>query len=383
MIKNIRIQNFKSLLDFEIELAKFTCLVGLNGCGKSTVLQSMDFIAQLVRGDITGWLKKRQWDSGDLNSKLSNKLNIDFDVTVELQSVGTLKWSGSFNRIKLNCTSEQISLNDKPLLRVEAGQYTLHESSGNQRADRTKIVFDYEGSILSTLKESQLPRAIHDLKIAMSKIHSLDLLSPELLRSRNREADGQLGLGGERLSAFIHESGPELKKALLQRLRSVYPQLDTIETSALKSGWKQLDVLEHFKGQLIKTSARHMNDGMLRLMAIFSQLQSDPQFLLFDEIENGINPELIEFLVDQLVTSKHQVMVTTHSPVIINYMDDQTAREGLIYLYKTPEGSTQSVRLFDVPSLAKKLEFMGPGEAFVDTNLLELYDEIASLKNLN
>ncbi len=55
-------------------------------------------------------------------------------------------------------------------------------------------------------------------------------------------------------------------------------------------------------------------------------------------------------------------------------------REGVHYRYKTNEGFTRSIRLFDIPSLAEKLKFMGPGEAFIDTDLTKLYLEIADLQ---
>ena len=41
----ITCNNFKSLVDFRLALADFTCLIGLNGSGKSTVLQFIDFVA--------------------------------------------------------------------------------------------------------------------------------------------------------------------------------------------------------------------------------------------------------------------------------------------------------------------------------------------------
>ena len=65
--------------------------------------------------------------------------------------------------------------------------------------------------------------------------------------------------------------------------------------------------------------------------------------------------------------------------MILNYLDDETAKKGVIYLYKTPQGHTKSIPFFSIPSLAKKLTVMGPGEAFVDTNLTKLADEIAGL----
>lgn len=59
-IKRITVDNFKSLVGFDLSLSKFNCLVGLNGSGKSTVLQFFDFLSQQFRGDIDDWLKKRQ-----------------------------------------------------------------------------------------------------------------------------------------------------------------------------------------------------------------------------------------------------------------------------------------------------------------------------------
>lgn len=133
---------------------------------------------------------------------------------------------------------------------------------------------------------------------------------------------------------------------------------------------------EAFQGRQLQTEARHLNDGLLRILAIITNLASDVPLLVFDEIENGVNTELVEFLVDSLVEARPQVIVTTHNPVILNYLKDETARESMIYLYKTPAGLTRSIRFFDIPRMAKKLTMMGPGEAYGDTNLTRLNAEI-------
>lgn len=379
MITTIYIDNFKSLVDFRVNLAKFSCLVGLNGAGKSTVLQAMDFLSQLMRGDLDSWLSERSWEKADLNSKLSARLNIEFEVTLQLDSVGEFVWSGSVNRNFLHCTTEAVLLNGEPLLKVQEGECTLRTNGGG-KADKLKVVFEYQGSILSQLKESQIKGPLLLLRNELLKVHSLDLLSPAQLRMKTRSADGQLGLGGQRLSAYLHELGKDKREALKSRLAGVYGQLESIDTKSLRSGWKQLGIKERFGKQLLSTPAEHINDGMLRLMAVLSQLDSDEHFLIFDEIENGINPELVEFLVDALVGSKHQVLVTTHSPLILNYLEDDIATKGVIYLYKTPEGATQAIPFFSIPSMAEKLSVMGPGEVFVDTHLSELAAEIGEME---
>ena len=124
-IKHIKVDNFKSLINFELSLAKFSCLVGLNGSGKSTVLQFFDFLSQQVRGDLSGWLKKRQWEASDLNSKLTTKRNISFEILLTLDPNIEIKWSASFNRHTLCCTTEHVLRNNTTILKVEDGEYQI------------------------------------------------------------------------------------------------------------------------------------------------------------------------------------------------------------------------------------------------------------------
>jgi len=389
-IKSIQVKNFKSLVDFNLELAKFTCLIGLNGSGKSTVLQFIDFLAQQMRGKLDEWLTERDWKAGELRSKLSVRKNISFDVQIETnKSRPPGRWSAVFNPRQLRCTNEEIEIGGARL-KVAEGilSITTSDKSTTNGDDGTKspISFKYQGSILSQLRENQLPSQLTQFRQFIENIHSLDMLSPHYLRRRTRESAGSMGLGGQKLSAFLYELGYERIRRLVKELKVVYPQLRELLAKSLRSGWKQLEIIENYKGvdkpslwPTMTTEARHINEGMLRQIAILAELQSEHSFLLFDEVENGVNPELVEFLLKRLIGTDKQVLVTTHSPLILNYLDDRSAEKSIIYLYKTKEGHTKSIPFFSIPSLKKKLTVMGPGEAFVDTNLVDLAEEIKSI----
>jgi predicted ATPase len=401
-IKSIKVDNFKSLVNFELPLAKFSCLVGLNSAGKSTVLQFFDFLSQQFRGDLSGWLKKRQWESSDLNSKLTRKQNISFEILLSHIDIDffdmpvEIKWSASFNRQSLRCTAERVEWNKSLLLKVEDGGYHIstihtqkkevHDLEEGEAWDEYyqfrgsvllgEISFDYQGSVLSQIKESQLPKELLELKKFFVDLHALDLLAPELLRQRTRDAGNSLGLGGEKLSAFLHEIGEAKRDSIQAKLAKIYPRFRHIDISSLASGWKKLTVQEQFGEAIVKTEARHVADGFLRMLAVFAQLSKEQSFLLLDEIENGVNPELIEFLVDELVGAIPQVLITTHSPMVLNYLEDEIAIEGVIYIYKGKNGATQAIRLFDIPSMREKLTVMGAGEVYEDTLLTQLDREI-------
>lgn len=389
MIKSIQIDNFKSLVDFKLELSHFTCLVGLNGSGKSTVLQAMDFIAQLMKGSTTQWLEQRQWSATDLTSKLADSRLITIKLVIQKDKDCELTWVAFFDIDSLRCIEERIvqRTHEKKLdvLLVKNDRFfsSSKESRDGALTDNsaTPIIFEYQGSVLSSLKDTQLSEGALFVKRIISNIQSLELLSPEKMRAKVRNPSGPLGIKGEKLAHFIDASGKSGKSKLKQELETAYQQLSKINTAQTSEGWIDLSITESFDGAEITSSAQHINDGMLRLMAVFSFIRyhaDKSSCLLFDEIENGINPELVEFLVDHLVKAKSQIMVTTHSPMILNFMEEDVARAGVIYLYKNNSGHTKAIRLFDIPSLNEKLDFMGPGEAFVDTDLTHLQEEITA-----
>lgn len=395
MIRSFYIDNFKSLVNFRLPpephaLGGFTCLVGLNGAGKSTVLQAFDFVGHLASGDVEAWLKQREWNKADLTSQFLNRQLIRFELEIDTPGAGRVKWSGSFNTALMRCTAETVT--------VAGGQTVLHIGEGELKVqaagNKPAVVYPlrsmkYTGSTLSFIDGREVHGALAALKHAASNLRSFDLLSPQSMRRRAKEAR-DIGYGGERLGAYVHGLSRASRDALVKALQAFYPQLQTVGTRVLQAGFKDLLFAEAYATQgkdldTLQTSSRQVNDGLLRVLAILSQVSvpepADPGMaatgagqscVLFDEIENGINPELVERLMALLLQAQRQVIVTTHSPMILNYLPDDVAREAVVLLYRTSAGHTQAVRLFDLPSTQEKLKLLGPGEVFVSLRLEDL-----------
>jgi predicted ATPase len=373
MITRLSIDNFKSLNSFSLSCSHLTGLIGINNSGKSTVLQALDFLCAVSQGQISSWLKGRDWTAGDLRSRLGkrNRFVVPFELQFELKGI-RYSWSGRFNvtSSRLFCSAEFItntSQNNRVLLRVEEGKYRF-----SAQKDRP-IDFTYEGSILASLKKDVLSPELNEIKLFLQSMKSLELLNPLLLRKRTRTAEGDLGLGGEKLSAFLYSLSDREQDHILDQMRRLFPSFDDFFVQSLRSGWKELWVHELYDKSRVPTEARHISDGLLRVLAIFSQLQTDHSVLLFDEIEDGLNPELMEYLVDQLVEARKQIFFTTHSPMILNYLDDDIAKQSVMLIYRDPgTGATKACRFFEIEQIKSKLEYMGPGEVFANVNLRDL-----------
>ena len=372
MIEAIRVRNFKSLGEVSLRLSKFNCLIGMNGVGKSTVLQAFDFLSQLMLGDVQGWLDQRGWKIADLHCKLRKESNINLAVEFRTSTGEELAWIGIFNRTLLRCTSESITIGNDKILRSDKQSFRL---AGRPTQD---IAFTFQGSLLSALKDSELPAPVLEFRDALRRIRSLELLSPQLLRKRARAGE-DIGAGGEKLSAYLDTIKGKERDLLLALLKGFYPSLIDFKVTSQKSGWKRLSVIEQYGNNKLETEATHLNDGLLRILAVLAQAASDRSLILLDEIENGINQEIVKTLVDTLVASSQQMLVTTHSPLILNYLDDATARQSVQFIYKTPQGESRIQPFFDIPRIGEKLRYMGPGDAFVDTDLNALTEECIAL----
>ncbi len=293
MIRHIEIDNFKSLVGFKMPLEQFTCLVGLNGAGKTTLLQAVDFLAQVMTGRVMEWLKAREWSAVHLVSSLKRKNPlITFKVNLELEG-RKVQWEGTFNtnKNKLYCTRESLKADGEDILSVSDGSYRVNGKGYGQ------IPFKYEGSILSALKIDTVVfgdhkqwkvHTVRHLIDFFQDLKSLELLSPHLMRQRAREAE-DIGVGGEKLSAFLYSLSNSERQKLNERLQKDFsPTLQEIRTRSIKSGWKKLLVVErHPKGQEdgFETEARHLNDGLLRQLAIIAQTLTSHRFLLLTRLK--------------------------------------------------------------------------------------------------
>lgn len=422
MLTYFKIDNFKSLTNFELpragesRLGKLVFLVGLNGAGKTSVLQAIDLLAHLVAGDFDDWLRQRGWERGDLLRKRSKKKTISFEVRFEFEYAGIFEWEGIFNPYQGRCTEE--SLTFTPNVAYIERQKKLHGASvfpegpvkirleRNVLSDSSGAVVhltnEVAGSVFRSLRISQIgfpgnaAGVVYFLRFFLREVKSLELLSPNQMRKPSKSGI-DVGKGGENLASFFHGLSASEKLRVNTELAKFYPNHSSLQSKAGKYGWKRLLVGEQFD-DLLEVEARHMSDGFLRIAALVAQTvavsgfdktrasvgeaelgnldQAGYNLILLDEVENGVNPEIVERLITYLRNVRQQVIVTTHSPLVLNYLPEEVAKDSVFFVFRDESGASGATRLFNIPKVRKKLEVMGPGEAFLDLRLQDICSEL-------
>ena len=372
MITKLYIDNFKTLIDFHMSCNVLTCLIGLNNSGKTTIIQAFDFLSYVASGKVLHFLELRDWNIDSIKShQIKDNQSINFNLQFNMNG-NTYSWTGALHLKSLYCITEKIAQikkdgETKLLLDVNLDSYKFFNGSVKS------IDFAYEGSILAFLKEKLLSTELIQIKHFLSSIKCMDLLNPYLIRKPAKQTEYAILGGGEKLAAFLCQLSRKQKEKVSEQLRHIFKKFHKYEILTNNSGWQELFINEKNKIHDNHIEAKHISDGFLRLLAIFSQLQTKYSVLLFDEIENGINHEFMEYVIDELLSSKKQIILTTHSPMILNYLEDDIALNSVVYVKNNDQtGISCAYNFFKIPHVKSMLDYMGPGEVYANVDLKEI-----------
>ncbi|MBR5128016.1 MAG: AAA family ATPase [Roseburia sp.] len=388
MFKRIEVDNFKSLVKFSVDLGPTCAIVGNNATGKSTILQAIDFICSSIKEDFNVMLERRGWNVTNVKSKLSTSNKMYFRSLIGLEKDGlvvnydwelTLLAYAGKNEILLH--SEKIVCEDEILLSYssERGGY-LKSGESTQRISLPEEMMAHSSVLKMFSSSMRTDKRIRDLILFLLYSSSFEMLSPNEMRLSSRGIASSIGMSGKNLPSFIKKMNEEQKNNFMKKVSYVLDgRISDVETKTQgKPGWTQIDSIENYEKKVIRVSSKEMSDGMLRLLAFIaiSELQRPQATMLLDEVENGINAnyaeKLIRILSDMYTEKRHQLIMTTHSTVFLDYIQP----ENIIYLYRDGEGATRALKLFGTEEMKKQLEYMYPGEVVLNMSQSEILEKL-------
>lgn len=272
---------------------------------------------------------------------------------------------------------------DFVLMEYEAGHKLVVYGDGEDKRVYPRLLL--KSSALKVVVDVETERNLPEL-VAIKKFllnsSSYELLSPSDMRQSSRGTAKTIGMSGRNLPSFIKAMSEEQKVSFMDKIHRILGcgQIEKVETHTKgKPGWTYIETTEKYDNILVRMTSKDMSDGMLRLLAFvaISEVPEADSVMLLDEIENGINinyaEELLKILQEIYKTKHHQLVVTTHSTVFVDYVK----ADNIVFLYREREsGLTKAVKLFEISDMRERLNYMYPGEVLLNISNEDIVGEL-------
>ena len=413
MLKRVKIQGYKSLVNLEVNLESLCVLVGPNASGKSNFLDALQLLSRIATCQTLkdafappyrGYpLESFTYEKEGIKSlRKKDCVSFSIEVDVKLSNAVIESVNRRIQKIKETIdTDRQNLVNPVPrrslpvrekdlryrievemlpkqgLLRVADEYLAALSAEGKPKRNRKPFLERIENQL--HLREGQRNPLYYERYLdhsVLSRAHypphypHLTAMQQELanwltfyLEPREQmrlpnpvKAVHDIGSMGEDLAAFLntlHGLNKKQFESIEKSLHKMIPSITGIDVSVNELGEVELDIREGDK----PISARVLSEGTLRILGLLTLVGSEnpPALIGFEEPENGIHPRRIQriarFLETRMILEDIQFVVTTHSPLLA----DLVPRESL-YICRKIEGNTEiePFKMMNVGPLWKK-----------------------------
>lgn len=376
MITHISVKNFKSLNDVSLRLGSRNILVGPNMAGKTNLISLFRFLTQMVVStpgayglpnaiNTNGGFPELAWRGSDSNL-MSLSLEGEFD-----------KSSSDTKRIGWRYSLNILGDRSKGSIMVQDEALTISTGSGDVALIRKdpntgrRILFSEMAGALTRVDDptrSALEYELPDWEGNRLRMYFASFcfyrLIPQLMKQANPVTSPRfLDEVGVNLSSWlmmIQTSFPESFARIVSAVKDVLPDVANIITKPTPQSTVYMASSEHFLRTQVPVW--QMSDGELTFIALLSLIFGPVEFgaglFCVEELENHLHPRLIEALIKlhdqrrrELGGKAAQVIVTTHSPQVVDKVD----LDDLIVVSKR-NGQTIFTRPGDKPELRQLLQ---------------------------
>ena len=325
MLKRIYIDNFRCLVNFELNVDAINLLLGSNGSGKSTVFEVLQKIQAFVSGDskVEGIFKSAdctRWQTSQVQR---------FELEI-LGNGGSYKYELGIghNRDKCRVEYERLWFDDQPLLKFELGEVQLYR---NDYSPGPKYSFDWSQSMIALLTPRDENTKLIWFRERMTRFIIVRII-PSLMIDESHQEEKRLTTQMENYVSWYRYLSEDQGK--VAELGNIFKEvIDGFTNFKFERVSEQSWVLKlRLSGE--KNSAKpieyrlgELSDGQKMLIALYTVIHGtkfEDYTLCIDEPENflalpEIQPWLIQ-LYDLCSEEQLQALLISHHPELINYL---------------------------------------------------------------
>lgn len=376
MLKTLYLKNFKSIQEAPIDFSDFNIVVGLNGAGKTNLIQSIGFIKALVMGeDVSIAARKIATSPHELFNRNSASKEIEISVTFSdlEENEYCLNFMIGFSQAKNTPTKLQILSEKLEKIDSTGIRKTIYIRTGIkiENADNKAIPLNVEEEHLAISSYVNI-----DAKNAKNSFSNIFMPNERTIDSRESVVlENTSGLAG--LLTKLKNHKPDEYKKFQTIVSKLIPSFASVadpesiseqQISSDPEENKYYLVLIEEKNLNGKLSMKSISTGDIRTSYIIACTLAvkEGSTVVIEELENGIHPkrakDLIQY-VDKISKVRNlQIIFTTHSSAIIN-----TVRAGdIIFVEKAGETGTRVTSFRNIEQQNRIKEILEEGGELTD-----------------
>lgn len=367
VVRSLILKRFRSIPSDEIRFDNPTFLVGRNGSGKSNLVDAFAFLAQVMVLPLQAVFDQRGGIAVVRNRTSGRSYPPNLGMAIELGKGNGVTSSGRYAfevRALPNYGYEVVR--EQCIVAAKDGQRSWFERSGVRFSANAKgLEPSLDPAALA------LPIVGGDARFApVFRVLSgmrVNAIEPSKLREmQDPDAGTSLRPDGGNAASVLQEierhSAPDLAR-ICEVLATIVPNTTSVRTK--KHGNKlSLVFTQQWGGtKRLTFDAFSMSDGTLRALGLLAAVyqKPSPTLLAIEEPEATIHPGALGAVLDLLrhATKKMQVVVTTHSPEVL---DAKWIGDAHIRIVDWNDGATRVALLADSSRKALQDHLMGAGE---------------------
>lgn len=415
-IERIKVTNFKSFRELEVELGKFNVLIGANASGKSNFVQIFKFMKDIASHGLDNavsmqggveYLRNINVGAAE-NFSLKVVSDSDFGLAVrrtENDFIGIKTYETTYefalkfkkrglgfeivkDNLTRQCNFVRLEERKKKLEEKEKlgeGDVTVSRANGKVKIGLHKpeeVLIKEEDIYPPFLREEKIPPTTLLIQTPFFFISPLEGLfgnisvydfDPKLPKKATPiTGKAELEEDGSNLSIILKKitENQEKRRKLFNLVNDLLPFIGNLDVENFADKSLLFKIQEiYFENQYLPASL--ISDGTINITALIVALYFEKkQLTIIEEPERNIHPYLISKVVDMMkdASQKKQIIATTHNPEIVKY----AGLDNLLLVSRDEEGFSRVSRPADTEEVKTFLENeIGIEELYVQ-NLLRM-----------
>lgn len=327
MLNRIYIDNFRSLVNFELSFDSINLFLGANGSGKSTVFDAINRVKDLISGifkaeNLFSVFDCCRWQTSKVHS---------FEIEIDGNG-GRYKYELSINyndQQKAFIAHERLLFNNQPLLKFELGSAYIYDD------DHTEIsrisYFDSSQSFLSLLPPTNTNKKLSWFRTRIFRLLIIQI-TPSLMNGTSEQEHSYIHPRMENYVSWYRHLSQDQGKIfeLTNVLRNILDRFVSFKFerfSETNYGLKLIFESEIDNKKIIEYYFNELSDGQKVIIALYTLIygtQDEDYTLCIDEPENFLALPEVQPWLDQLYDfcseKKLQALLISHHPKLINFL---------------------------------------------------------------